>query len=250
MKTVIDLNADLGEYPGDAQPLLPYITTANVAAGGHAGGGQLLIDTLAACAAHNIRAGAHPSYPDQRNFGRLSMYTPADAAALTATIAEQIRYVASEATRQGLTLTHVKAHGALYNDAMVNPAVADLLLNALATTGLDVPLMGQPGSVLHAAAKARGIGFIREGFIDRTYTDEGTLVPRTQPDAVHHDLEVMVAQARSIVLDQAVTSRTGNRIPLPIDTLCVHADTPGSMNALAAVYAELLVDGIHLQAFA
>lgn len=248
MQTTIDLNADLGEHPGDAEPLLPYITTANIAAGGHAGGGDLLHDTVALCASRNIRVGAHPSYPDRDNFGRLSLYRPETALEHTQSITDQVRLVASAALRHGIALSHVKAHGALYNDAMTTPPVADLLLNALAGTGLHLPIMGQPGSVLEAAARSRGIPFIAEGFLDRAYTIDGTLAPRNDPGAVHHDIATILKQARSLIFDQAVLTTTGEHIPMHITTLCVHADTPGAAQSLAAVHTALRLDGITISA--
>lgn len=240
---MIDLNADLGEECGDDTAMLAIVTSANIAAGGHAGGGQTLRDTVAAAAARNVRIGAHPSYPDRENFGRISPIATTDPALYMETLIQQILDVAAAAQENNTVLTHVKPHGALYNDAMVNEDVA--LLVARATRHASdhiqlpnmpaIPLMGQPGSVLEKIARILTVPFIPEGFADRAYNPDGTLVPRTHDGAVIHDLDAICAQVTQMADHGTVTAIDGTVIPMNVHSICVHGDTPGAVSIAHAV---------------
>lgn len=244
---MIDLNADLGEECGDDNALLAIVSSANIAAGGHAGGGQVLLDTVAAAAAHQVRIGAHPSYPDRENFGRISPVPQQDPALFMETLINQILAVAAAAQEHNTTLSHVKPHGALYNDAMVNESVA--LLVARATRHASdhimlpnmpaIPVMGQPGSVLQHICRVLNVPFIPEGFADRAYTPQGTLVPRTEPGAVLHDLQAITAQVTQMATTGTVTAIDGSVIPMNVASICVHGDTPDAVAIAQAVKATL-----------
>jgi KipI family sensor histidine kinase inhibitor len=248
---IISLNADLGEHPGDSVALADIITTANVAGGGHAGGGELLTETIATCAHHDIQIGAHPSYPDRENFGRTSLWTSIDHEILRASIIEQIHAVQDAAALHGRALSHVKAHGALYNDAMANNDVASFLLEAITSaTPTGTPVFGMPGSALERAARAVNVPFVAEGFMDRAYEDSGLLVSRTVPGAVLQDAAEATTHVLSMVLDHTVTSINGNRVALNVRTVCVHADTPGAAVTVRTVRTALETQGVTITAFA
>jgi UPF0271 protein len=246
----IDLNADLGEHPGDSVALAGIITSANVAGGGHAGGGDLLTETIDICVQNNIQIGAHPAYPDRENFGRTSLWGTIDQTSLHATIVEQIRAVAHAAAAHGRTLSHVKAHGALYNDAMVNVDVARLFLSAVASaTAPGTPVFGLPNSVLEDLAYDMNIPFIREGFMDRAYQQDGTLVPRTQPGAVLTDPTEATTHVLNLAVNHQVIASNGKTIHIDVDTICVHADTEGAAALLTAVSTALGHEGITIAPF-
>jgi UPF0271 protein len=246
MLTSLDLNADLGETDKDFVDLLPVITTANVACGAHAGGGELLKQTVKACVAENVQVGAHPSYPDRENFGRLSLRGQFSEEELVALISAQIEVVRAELAEHGQTLSHVKAHGALYNDAMVHHDVAKALLAAIKPLGL--PVFGLPNSVLETLARQSGIEFIPEGYMDRAYTNQGTLVPRTDPGAVL-DHSAALAQIELLALSGTVVAIDRTVLELALRTICIHADTPDAGHTAMAVRQMLENRGIAIQPF-
>jgi len=244
----IDLNADVGEECGNDIALFDVVTTANVAAGGHAGGGPILIETVATCAARKVAVGAHPSYPDRENFGRLSRHDEYESKALTDLIRTQILDVAAACAASGTTLTHVKAHGALYHDIAREPAAADAFLAAVLDVARDIDadlyVTGSPNSSLQAGAQARDIAFVTEAFIDRLYHPDGTLAPRSQPNAVHADPQMALAQATSIALEGCVQASDGTVIDLNAQTLCVHGDSPDAVAMARAVHRQLTEQGV------
>lgn len=244
MLTTLDLNADLGETVNDYIELLPVITTANVACGGHAGGGELLTQTVKACVEHNVQVGAHPSYPDRENFGRVSLRDKFTKAELVALLKEQIEVIQSELATHGKTLSHVKAHGALYNDAMFHQGVAEALIDAV--KAFEVPIFGLPNSVLASLAKQAGVTFIPEGYMDRAYTTQGTLVPRSLPGAVL-DHSAALAQIEQLALTGTVVAIDGTVLELALRTICIHADTPDAGNTAKAVRTMLESKGITIQ---
>ena len=244
----MDLNADLGETEGDYIELLPIVTSANVACGAHAGGGQLLVDTLRAAKEHSVKVGAHPSYPDRENFGRVSLRGAISEADLIRSITEQIELLKTEAEKLGIKLNHVKAHGALYNDAMVYEDVAISFLAAVVSAAPGLPVLGLPNSKLEALAEEQGIRFIPEGFVDRAYTNQGQLVPRTETGSVL-DYERSLVQVREIAKEGTVTTITGNKIKLLVETLCIHADSPDAARSAKAVKDLLLQNQVPVKAF-
>ncbi len=219
----LDLNADLGESraaldDGSQEQLLRYLTSANIACGGHAGDAETMRLTLLQCRARGVAPGAHPSYPDRENFGRLTMNLPPDA--LAATIAEQIDALAQLARDLGLALTHIKPHGALYNDAARDPAIAQAIL-AGTRHYPDLVLYGLRGSVMLQVFAAAGRRTAREIFADRAYQPDGSLRPRHLPGALLTDPAAAVANVRALAHDA--------------DTVCIHSDTPHALELAAAV---------------
>lgn len=261
-KIKIDLNADLGEgYSGD-EAMIALITSANIAGGGHAGGGSILHETVASAVDYNIAIGAHPSYPDKENFGRTSMRgSKYDFETVKNSITDQIIAVALSAAKEGQSISHVKAHGALYNDSMIHLDSAELFLealfeaeenlsgNGLLAHDLDglLPVFGLPNSVLMQACKTNGRTFFAEAFADRAYTSEGLLVPRSKPGAVLESTEAVVAQALQIVTEGSVTSIDGTNVYLIAETLCVHGDTPGAVDMTTQIRKALVAANVTIE---
>jgi UPF0271 protein len=195
---------------------------------------------------------AAQSYPDRENFGRLSKKYEYNAADLTALIREQVLDVAAACEVSGMQLTHVKAHGALYHDIAGDSDAANAFITAVLDAsrdiGRDVYVTGSPSSQLRSAAQARDVLFVAEAFIDRLYRPDGTLAPRSHPDAVHRDPQTALEQAASIVLDQRVQASDGSTIDLHAQTMCIHGDSPGAIQMARAVRAHLIDSGITISA--
>lgn len=222
-KLLVDLNADLGEGVGPEAELMPLITSANIACGGHAGDEATMRETLRLARDHGVRVGAHPGYPDREHFGRRELQLP--PVEVTRLCRDQIAALQSQAEQLGLALAYVKPHGALYNQACRESELAAALVAAVREFCL--PVMGLPDSQLEAAARAAGVPYLREGFADRRYLADGTLVPRSWPEAVITDPDEAAAQVMHLVRDWGV------------DSICVHGDAPGVVSFTAALRQRL-----------
>ena len=247
----LDLNADVGESFGtyklgqDVQ-LMPSITSASVACGFHAGDPAIMRETVALAHRHGVAVGAHPSFPDLVGFGRREMRaTPREVEDF---VVYQIGALAAVAAAGGMRLQHVKAHGALYNMAVRDATLADAIARATAAVDRSLILFGLPGSELIAAGQRAGLRTAREGFADRAYKRDGTLVPRTEPGAVIEDPEVVVNRAVSMARDRAIDAIDGSRIALEVETICVHGDTPGAAMLASRIRAALTAAGVSVLA--
>lgn len=240
--TSIDLNSDLGEGAGTEREIMPFITSANIACGAHAGDERTMRETLLLAIANNVAAGAHPGYRDPANFGRAALDIPPDA--LTADLVGQIEVLRGIARAEGTDLAHVKGHGALYNTAQRDESVAIAIVRAVKHAAPDVLLFVFPGSALERAARAGGLRVAREGFIDRAYEPDGALRSRTRRDALITDPARAAAQAVSFMRDGGVRAHDGTFLELSVDTLCVHGDTPGAPAILRAARAALVSAGV------
>ena len=248
MQRVIDLNSDVGEGAGHDAEVMPFITSANIACGAHAGDERTMRETIALALRHGVAIGAHPGYRDPANFGRLPMTL--DPLALIEEVAGQIRMLREIATATGASLRHVKAHGAMYNQAERDEAIARTVATGIfddARNG-DLVVFAPPGSAMLAAAEAMDLRVAREGFVDRAYEPDGTLRSRRLSGAVHTDPAAAAAQAVSIALDGRVRAFDGSLIPLEVDTLCLHGDTPGAPAIAAAVRQALERAGVSVRA--
>ena len=240
----VDLNADVGESFGPYKLgqdglLMPSLTSASVACGFHAGDPGVMRETVALARQHGVAAGAHPAFPDLVGFGRREMRaTPREVEDF---VVYQIGALAAVAAAGGVRLQHVKAHGALYNMAVRDAALADAIARATASVDRSLILFGLPGSELIAAGKRAGLRTACEGFADRAYQSDGTLVPRSEPSAVIEDAETVVSRAISMARDHVVTAIDGSRVALDVQTICVHGDTPGAA-ALASRIRKALID--------
>lgn len=240
------LNCDLGESHGswtmgmDAD-VMPYIDQANIACGFHAGDPLTMRNTLALAAVHNVTVGAHPAYPDLVGFGRRSMSLSEEE--IIADLHFQISALDGMAKNAGLELSYVKPHGALYNDMMARDEVRSAILKALASYHRPLPLMLQatPQAGQHRAeADALGLPVLFEAFADRCYDDDGKLLSRRKPGAVHSK-EKMLAQVAQLCSAGTVTSVSGHTLPLNADTLCVHGDNVEGVQAIREI--RTLVNG-------
>jgi len=220
---VIDLNADLGEGAGTDNELLAVITSANVACGAHAGDLETINTVVRTAKALHVAIGAHPSFPDRAGFGRRPMALP--SAQVTDTVATQIQLVADAAQQVGLRLQHVKPHGALYNQAASDPDLTRAIGEAVRRVDASLIILALAGSQMADLLRTMGLRVAHEAFVDRGYTDAGTLVPRGQPGAVIIDPTGAAARAVQLATERAVTV-SGRPIRIEADTLCLHGDTP------------------------
>ncbi len=249
----IDLNADVGEsfgaYSIGHDPgLMQSITSANIAAGFHAGDPSVLRTTIRRAKAHNVAVGAHPSFPDLAGFGRREMkMSPHEVEDL---VLYQIAAVAGVAHVEGAALQHVKAHGALYNMAAVDPALAGAVAHAVAAFSRSLILLGPPGSELLKAGRAAGLRVAAEVFADRAYEPDGSLVSRKKPGSIIHDVDAVVARAVGMARDHTVVAIDGTTIGMEADTICVHSDTPGADVLAARLRAALVAAGVDVRPLA
>ena len=247
----VDLNADVGEsvgpWPmGDDERLIPLVTSVNVACGAHAGDPLTIDRTVRAALAHGVAVGAHPGYPDLVGFGRRDLDMAPDE--LEASLVYQIGAVAAFARAAGSELRHVKPHGALYNLAARDPAVAATIARAVGRVSGKLVLVGLAGSALIGAAADAGLPSAAEGFADRAYEADGTLRSRRLPGALLDSPERAAAQALSIVRDGRVESHDGQTIAIRADTICIHGDTPGAAAYATAIRAALEDAGVRIAA--
>lgn len=240
----IDFNCDLGEGCGDDAAIVPLITSASIACGAHAGDEATMRATLRLCREHGVAAGAHPGYPDRNNFGRIEMALP--PAEIERLVGEQIATLAALAQDEGIHLSHVKPHGALYNVAARDRAVADAIAAAVARFDPQLRLFGLSGSQLPAAGEGAGLRVAHEVFAERRYESDGSLTPRSRADAVIHGLDEAIAQVRGFVREGYVAARTGERLALHADTLCLHGDRADAAHFARAIRTALEADGIRI----
>jgi len=230
---VIDLSADLGEGAPDEPEVWPLITSANVACGGHTGDAEAMTFAVRQARAFHINLGAHPSYPDRANFGRKPMSLP--PAELRASLVAQIASLRAIAEGEGVELRHVKPHGALYNEAHHDRALASIIVESLG----GLAIVCSATSQMAAAASARGVTVIREAFADRRYNPDGSLVSRAEPGSLL-TVEEAAAQAALLAREGVVFAKNGARIRVEHDTICIHADMPEAAARLRAIRAAVI----------
>lgn len=243
----IDLNSDLGEsfgpWPmGQDAALMDSITSANVACGFHAGDPGAMRATIALAREKGVAIGAHPGFQDLVGFGRREI--KASSAEVHDLVLYQVSALAGMAAAQGLRLQHVKAHGALYNMACRDRALADAIAQAVASFDRSLILFGLPNSALLRAGEAAGLKVAAEVFADRAYDPDGSLTSRSTPGSVIHDTPAVVQRAIKMVKDKHVVAVDGSTIALQADTICLHGDTPGAAEHARAVRKGLEASGI------
>ena len=247
----VDLNADVGESfgawsLGQDPALMSSITSASVACGFHAGDPGVMRATVALALEHGVAVGAHPGFPDLAGFGRRELQvSPRDVEDF---VVYQIGALAGIAAAQGVRLQHVKPHGALFNMAVRDASLADAIARAVTMIDKSMILFGLPGSELVAAGTRAGLRTACEVFADRAYRSDGTLVPRQEEGAVIHDAAAVEQRVTAMVRDQAVLALDGTRVPLTVDTICVHGDTPGAAELAARIRASLEKAGVEVKA--
>jgi UPF0271 protein len=242
----IDLNCDMGEsfgmYAlGQDEAVMPYITSASIACGLHAGDPLVMEHTLRLAAQAGVRAGAHPGYPDLQGFGRRVLdLTVEEAEAFTL---YQVAALAGMARANGIELAHVKPHGALYNQAAKDAKLAAAIARAVRRFSVNLVLVGLAGSALIAAGQAAGLHVASEGFPDRAYNPDGSLRSRREPGALLDDIQDVAAHAIALARE-GITFGEGRRVP--VDTLCLHGDHPHAAQNARAVRAALEQAGVEV----
>jgi UPF0271 protein len=245
---VIDLNCDMGEgYPSD-EALMAYISSANIACGYHAGDVDTMKRTIDLCMLHGVAIGAHPSYPDKENFGRTDLLGgKVTLRNLPQIIETQIDLLQRMCEKAGTKLHHVKPHGALYNRAAIDKFASDVMCSSILSLNPSLVLYGLSGSEMEAAAQQSGLQFRREVFADRTYQDNGTLRPRSMPDALITDKKRSVQQVLQMIRDEQVTTVDGIIIPMKAETICIHGDGAHAVEFARTIYEELKRNGIKVE---
>lgn len=230
--TSIDLNCDLGEDVPGGEDIMPWITSANIACGAHAGTPRGIMETILLAMAHGVAIGAHPGFEDRRHFGRIALELPAGG--YRRLVESQLETLATLVAKAGgSALRHLKLHGALYHMAAGDRTVAEETCNALLAFDPNLALVGPAGSVLEQVAGAHGIAYLPEGFCDRLLMDDGSLAPRSRPGAVITDPDAAGLQAVRLATQ-----------PHPPKTLCLHGDNPSAPAVAREVRRALAAKGI------
>jgi 5-oxoprolinase (ATP-hydrolysing) subunit A len=243
----IDLNCDMGESFGTYklgydEEVMPFVTSINVACGFHASDPGNMLQTVRLAKKHRIAIGAHPSFPDLVGFGRRNMGASPDE--IRADTIYQIGALWAICQSEGMRLQHVKPHGALYNKAATDILIAGAIAQAIHAVdpGLVMVCLGK--SEMIEAAKKSGVKYVEEAFADRAYTNEGTLVPRSKPGAVIHDIHLVAERVLSMAKHQKITSIENREVPIVAQTVCVHGDTPGAVEMIKLIRKRLEQDGV------
>ncbi len=234
MTRAIDINCDLGEGLDDIDhAIMPYLSQCNIACGGHAGDAKSIERVVSLAIEHEVSIGAHISYPDREHFGRRTLTISEPE--LKASLEQQLFALLEVTVRHNVPLTHVKPHGALYNEAAKQESIALIIQEVVKKLGLPIPIMCLAGANLYPP----GQPVIREGFVDRAYQTNGQLVPRSESGAVHNDLEVIIQQAQALRNGQAILSIDGQPVHIACDSLCIHGDHPQALAIAESIHRVL-----------
>lgn len=243
----IDLNSDLGEgfgpfRVGADEELFPLISSANVACGFHGGDPRTMTQAVERARAYDVAIGAHPAFPDLAGFGRRTI--SASAEEIRTDVLYQIGALAGIARASGVSLRHVKAHGALYNLAVREPAAAEAIAQAVRQFDPGLLFFAIPGSALEAAGISAGLTVVREAFADRAYHADGSLVARSVPGAVIEEADAVAARMIRLVQDGVIETIEGDLLALEADTICIHSDTATAVPIAQAIRARFASAGI------
>ncbi|GGK15877.1 UPF0271 protein [Yeosuana aromativorans] len=241
----IDINADVGEGINNESQLMPYISSCNIACGGHAGDLDTMRTVVKMAKTHRIKIGAHPSFPDKDNFGRQPM--DISYAALYTSLKHQIDGLMKVLTEEQVGLHHVKPHGALYNMAAIDSNIATVIVEVMKSYARSISLYVPYGSVIEKIAIENNIPILYEAFADRNYNDDGTLVSRQNSHALITDSEVMFEHVYRIITSQKVKTVNGLEIDLKADTFCVHGDNPKAVDLIKKLKKRL--EDNHIQIY-
>lgn len=247
----VDLNCDMGELPemladGSQEALMKFVTSANVACGGHAGDEEMMRATIEQAMRHGVAVGAHPGYEDRENFGRLALNL--SAVEIGDSVYRQVAALVKIAEECGVGVLHVKPHGALYNQAAQDAGIARGIAEGVRRWRQDVVLVGRAGSVMLEEFRAAGFRVAAEAFADRRYEKDGSLRARRFRDALLAEPEQAAAQAVRIAEGRGVLTREGTEVAVEAETICIHGDTPGAERIAEAVRAALEVAGVEVRA--
>ncbi len=240
----IDFNCDLGEGCGDDAAIVPWISSASIACGGHAGDQASMRMAIALCRQQGVAIGAHPSFEDRQHFGRRELAITADA--IHAQVRRQIAALASACAQGDVQMSHVKPHGALYNIAARDPDVAEAIVDAVRSHDASLVLYALSGSALACAGETAGLHVAHEVFAERRYEADGTLTPRGTPGAVVEEIGDAITQVRMMLDHGQVTARTGESIAIRVDTICLHGDRKDAPGFARRLHETLVSSGIHI----
>ena len=241
----VDLNCDLGEGCGNDREIMKYISSANIACGFHAGTASTMRVTAEMAVENGVAIGAHPSFPDRENFGRLPMSLPLEE--IFDIVLHQVGAMAAVCRSVGTRLRHVKPHGALYNQSANDAELAAEIAKAVKAVDEGLVLYGLSGSLSIAEAEKVGLRTASEVFADRTYCSDGRLTPRSEPNALIDDIQGAVEQVLQMVLSENVTSTERKALPIVADTVCIHGDGPHAVEFAKALREALSREGIAIQ---
>lgn len=233
----IDINCDMGEGIGNDEDIMPYITSANIACGYHAGNEETIRTTALLAKNHGVHVGVHPSFRDRENFGRIEVgCSPEEVYTL---VSEQLQLFQQVVNAWDIAIHHVKPHGALYNMAARDAKLAQAVCSAVKDFDRRLLLFGLSGSHLINEANKLGLTCMQEVFADRTYQEDGSLTPRSKPNALIEDEEAAVKQVLQMVNEKKVTTITGKPLPIQADTVCIHGDGPHAILFAKRLHAAL-----------
>ena len=245
MRSSIDINCDLGEgCPNDAE-LMRYISSANIACGFHAGDEVTMRRTVDLALATNVAIGAHPSFPDRENFGRSNMSLPNEE--VTKLVADQITSIKKICDEKQASLHHVKPHGALYNMAAKDRELANAIAVAVSELDKHLVYFGAPNSPMISEAERHGLKTASEVFADRTYQPDGSLTPRSQPNALIDNIEECIEHVLRMVREQKVIATDGSEVAIKADTICIHGDGEHAVEFASAIHNALMKEGIEIR---
>ena len=241
----IDINADVGEGLNNEADIMPYLSSCNIACGGHAGNLQTMTKVVKLAKVHDVKIGAHPSYPDKENFGRAVLDISNDR--LFFILREQIMDLLHIVESENSTLNHVKPHGALYNFAAKDEKTAICVLDVVESIPMDLRLYVPPNSIISELSKSRPIEIVYEAFADRNYNDDLSLVSRADNDAIINDKVKVLDHLLKMIKDKTVISINGKKLPMEAATFCVHGDTENALEILKYMNEKLPKYNIKIQ---
>ena len=233
-----DINCDMGEGIGNDEAIMPFITSANIACGYHAGDEDTMKRTVDLAMKHNVLIGAHPSYSDKENFGRTDIRLPLSE--VYDLVTKQIHLLKEITESAGASLHHVKPHGALYNMAARSKQLAAVIALAVKDVDEKLKLYGLSGSHLIREARKIGIKSVSEVFADRSYQDDGRLTPRSNPEALINDTDKAVRHVLQMIKEGTVTTVSGKIIPIIAETICIHGDGEHAVEFVKAIHEVLM----------
>ncbi len=249
MKKIIDLNSDVGERPealtnGSEEKLISLISSANIACGGHAGDEHSILDVMKLCKKYNVGIGAHPSYPDRINFGRIELHLSHEE--ITQFVYYQVESFVRMAEANGFEVRHIKPHGALYNVAARDEKTALAISNGIGKISKDFILYGLAGSLMIDLWRNEGFNVASEAFADRCYENDGSLRSRKFPDALITNPLEAANQSLMIVRDGKIRTVSSEEIKIETDTICIHSDTGNSIEIIKEIRNKLFEAGIEI----
>ncbi|MFI5132851.1 MAG: 5-oxoprolinase subunit PxpA [Chitinophagales bacterium] len=241
----VDINCDMGEGIGNDAAIMPFISSANIACGYHAGDEDTMKRTVELCLKNNVVIGAHPSFFDKENFGRKEMKLPVEK--IYDLVLTQIEILDKIAQSQGTRLYHVKPHGALYNMSARDIDIAKTIAKSVKYFNAQLILFGLSNSYSISEAKAIGLKTASEVFADRTYQDDGSLTPRSQPRALIENTDKSVHQVLQMIKNKTITTVTGKTFPIVAETICIHGDGKYAVEFAKQIHEALTKEGINIQ---